>query len=49
MYAVWWKVEYGGIMRCEGLIGDLAGKSQVRAKNLSQEAGNNGKILHFEE
>lgn len=33
----------------EGLMGGQAGKSQLRAKNQSQEAENYGMILDFEE
>lgn len=33
----------------EGLGGNQTGRSQVRARNQSEEAGNYGKNLNFEE
>lgn len=45
-------MEYGVGRYCEvseGLMGGQAGKSQLRARNRSQETGNYGKILDFEE
>lgn len=45
---VWRKVEYRGSVS-EGLGGNQTGRSQVRARNQSEEAGNYGKNLNFEE